>query len=154
MPADTTVTLAPGASRQLAVRFQADNLAPGAYQGMLAIASASTGQTVRVPYWYAVASNEPAAILILDSTTSGRRGANLRNAVYFRVIDAAGLAITATDPEVSVTSGDAVITRLNRFDGEIPGLYTINVQLGLTEGANVFRIQAGGITRDVTITGN
>lgn len=154
VPADNTVTLAPGASRQLEVRFQAGNLAPGAYQGMLAITSASTGQTVRVPYWYAVASNEPAAILILDSTTTGRRGANLRNAVYFRIIDAAGLAITATDPEVSVTSGDAVITRLNRFDGEIPGLYTINVQLGLTEGANVFRIQAGGITRDVTITGN
>ncbi|MBN8730063.1 MAG: S8 family serine peptidase [Acidobacteria bacterium] len=154
VPVDSAVTLAPGASRQVSIRFQADNLAPGAYQGMLAISPASTGQAVGVPYWYAVASNEPAAILILDSTPSGRRGANLRNAVYFRVIDAAGLAITTTDPEVSVTSGDAVITRLNRFDGEIPGLYTINVQLGLTEGTNVFRIQAGGITRDVTITGN
>jgi minor extracellular serine protease Vpr len=150
----STITLAPGASRELSIRFQHDNLDAGAYQGILAIAAASTGQTVRVPYWYAVTSNEPAAILILDSTDSGRRGANVRNAIYFRVIDAAGVAITANDPEVSVTSGDAVITQLNRFDAEIPGLYTINVQLGLTAGSNMFRIQAGGVIRDVSIIGN
>ena len=152
--AESTLTLAPGASRQLAVNFQAANLAPGSYQGFLTITAASTGSSLRVPYWYAATANEPARIVILDRTTSGRANATLRNAIYFRVIDSSGVAITAVPPDVSVVSGDGVISRLNNFDSEVPGLYSINVVLGFTPGANVFRIQAGSASREVTITGN
>ncbi|MEP7365823.1 MAG: S8 family serine peptidase [Acidobacteriota bacterium] len=151
---ETTVTLAPGASRQLAVSFQGTNLTPGPYQGFLNVAAASTGATIRVPYWYAATANEPARIVILDRTASGRANAVLRNAIYFRVIDSSGVAITAVPPEVSVVTGDGVIRQLNKYDSDVPGLYSIHVVLGAAPGVNTFRIQAGAATRDVTITGN
>ena len=151
---EATITLAPNASRQLNVKFEAANLTPGPHQGFLNITAASTGTTIRVPYWYAATNDEPARIVILERTTSGRANSNVRNAVYFRVIDSSGVAITATEPEISVTAGDAVITRLNRFDVEVPGLYSLHVVLGPAPGPNTFRIQSGQATRDITITGN
>jgi minor extracellular serine protease Vpr len=151
---EETFTLAPGASRQLVVNFQASNLSAGPYQGFLNVTASSTGAAIRVPYWYAATAHEPARIVILDRTASGRSNATLRNAVYFRVIDSSGVAVTAIPPEVSVTAGEGVIRQLNRFDTQVPGLYSINVVLGAAPGANTFRIQAGAATRDVTITGN
>jgi len=148
-----TVELGPGGSAEVAVQFQGASLPAGAYEGFLLIQSTSTGATARVPYWYAVRSDRAAAITILNSVSQGRRGSSQRDAFLFRVTDAAGVPLNNVAPDVTVVSGGGSVRRLVSYDNEIPGLFGIDVQLGLTAGPNVFRIQAGDIVTEISIQG-
>ena len=152
-PVADSVRIAAGGSKEVPVTWNADGLAPGAYEGFLLVRSENTGRTIRVPYWYSVASTKPAAFSILGGTTSGRRGAVVRDAVLFRVLDASAMNIAGAEPEVTVTAGDGVARPVVSYDSDIPGLFGLTVQLGPVAGVNTFRIQAGEITTVVNITG-
>ena len=89
-------------------------LRPGAYEGFVRITGATT--EIRVPYWYAVKGGEAAAIPLLAQTASGRRNGQLRNAIYFRVTDAAGAgaviriaSLASKSPELF--GGDSALRR-------------------------------------------
>jgi hypothetical protein len=128
-------------------------LATGAHEGFIRLIAATTGAETRIPYWYAVASDQPANITVLETTASGRRGATARDAILFRITDAAGLPLANARPEVAVISGGGVVESVVPHDDEVPGLYGLNVQLGPVAGANIFRIQAGAAAVEATITG-
>jgi minor extracellular serine protease Vpr len=148
----TTLEVAPGASKQVTINWQASGLTAGAHEGVVRIVAASSGTETRVPYWYGVTS-APAHITILDALSSARRNSNQTDAILFRVTDAAGVVITDAQPQVSVVSGDGTVRRLASYDRDSPGLYGISVRLGPAAGSNVFRIQAGDAAATVTITG-
>ncbi len=150
--ASNTVELAAGASIGLPVSWNAGGRAPGTYQGVLTIMGTSSGTRINVPYWYAVTSDVPANITILDSIVSARRGSLQRQAVSFRITDVSGLNLTAAQPQVTALSGGGTARGVVSYDSDVPGLFGIDVQLGPVAGTNVFRIQAGDVTADVTIT--
>jgi len=147
----STVHLRPGESADVAVSFNGAGLAAGAHEGFV-VMSDSSGSAIRVPYWYAVKS-APASILVLDQSTSGRRGNVVRDAVLFRILDASGVALTDVQPEVTIVSGDGSVVATNLYDFEIPGLWGIDLRMGATPGANVFRLQVGDAVREFTFTG-
>lgn len=151
--ATSTVQLAPGASADVPVSWQAGTLAPGAHEGFFRVVGSTSGTELRIPYWYAVASGNPAAITILDRVTSARRGSLSRDAILFRVIDSAGVPLTTANPNVVVVSGDGSVQSVNSQDDESPGLYSVNLRLGPATGSNVYRIEAGGVAITVSITG-
>jgi minor extracellular serine protease Vpr len=153
VPSQGTFELAPGASVELTLSWTAYALAAGPYQGALVISSATNGVQARVPYWYASTTNTPAKITVLSSTTSGRRGGVVYDVALFRVTDASGLALTDIAPTVTVTSGGGKVGPVNSYDSEVPGVFGIDVQLGLAAGTNVFRIQAGDAFVDLSVTG-
>ena len=90
---------------------------------------------------------------ILENSTGGRRGSLVRDAVLFKIADAAGLPITTLQPQISAISGGGSVQSILSYDTEIPGLYGANLFLGQTAGANVFRIQAGEAVAEVSIVG-
>jgi minor extracellular serine protease Vpr len=146
-----TVSLDPGASTQITVTFSASSLAPGQYEGSIRVADTTSGLEMRVPYWYAVASATPSSITLLDVHTGGRPLESVTNAVKFRVTDSSGIPLTNIQPVVTVVSGDGEITSVTSRDRLVPGEFGITVRLGPRRGANVIRIQAGDVVKDVTI---
>jgi subtilisin family serine protease len=150
--AASTVELAAGASVDVPVSWSVSGVNPGAYEGAVAIAAGSTGAQIKLPYWYA-ATSDPARVTTLDAITSGRRGSNQRDAALFRITDSSGVALAGIQPDVSVVSGGGTVRAINSYDSDIPGLFGIDVQLGPAAGTNVFRIQAGNASLDITITG-
>ena len=103
--------------------------------------------------WYAATSGDPSQITILDSITSARRGSLNRDAVLFRITDVSGVALTKVQPEVTGVAGGGTVRGVVSYDSEVPGLFGIHVQLGISPGTNVFRIQAGTVVQEVSITG-
>jgi hypothetical protein len=147
------VELVSGASMDVPITLNAAGLAPGPYQGFITVTAASSGASIRIPYWYAVRSTGPARITILDLLSSARRSSTQSDAIMFRVTDASGLPITDRQPDVTSVSGGGSVRSIHSYDSDVPGLFGVDVQLGLTAGVNVFRIQAGAQTIDVSITG-
>jgi hypothetical protein len=148
-----SIEIAPGASIEVPIVWDAGGLAAGPYEGFLRITGTNSGTVARVPYWFAVASNEPASITILSASSGGRRGSVQRNAVYFRILDAAGLVLPAAEAQITVVAGDGLVRGVASLDRSIPGLFSLSLQLGLTPGVNTFRITAGSVSTDVSLTG-
>lgn len=145
------IAAAAGATVPVEIAWEGTGLATGAHEGRLRI-QASNGTSIDVPYWYSATSTEAALFPFLSQTTTGRRGGTVREAVQFRVTDSAGVPIPTAQPEVIVREGGGVAELVND-NASSPGLWRVNVRLGLTAGANVFRIQAGDKFRDFTVLG-
>ncbi|MBZ5724357.1 MAG: S8 family serine peptidase [Acidobacteriia bacterium] len=154
----TSVPLAAGASTTIAVQLQTAGLVPGQYEGFINIQGTHASAGTHVPYWFAAASGQPQNITVLaNAGTNGapRAGARVNDALIFRVTDAAGLPVANVQPVVAVASGGGRIVSTSSFDSTTPDAFTVTVVLGPQAAvANVFSIQAGNITRNVTILGN
>jgi minor extracellular serine protease Vpr len=148
----TSVQLDPGASVDIPVRFAADGLAAGIYDGFVQIQGTQSSVTTRVPYWHGVASGHAARVTILNTSNGGRAGSTIPNAMYFRVTDENGLPVVDARPKVVTVSGGGSVSDLFQVTGA-PYTFDTYVRLGTHPGANVFRIQVGDLTRDVTING-
>ena len=74
------------------------------------------------------------------------------SAAIFRVTDEAGLPVEGVAPSVEAVSGGGVVDTVQVFSN-VPFAYSISVRLGPRPGANVFRVQAGEITKEVTVIG-
>jgi len=123
----------------------------GEGSGVIRVVGAS-GE-IRVPYWRATEGGEAAVIPVLGRTVSGRRGGLVRNVVYFRVVNAAGLPVAGVVPELSVVAGEGSGAGVTSLDRESPGLFSAAVRLGALAGVNTYRIQAGGATLEFSVTG-
>ena len=145
---DGSVALQPGESRDVALRFTNEGLAPGAYQGFVQIQATQNGVAARVPYWYAISTGEPRYLTILDSAASGDPGS--RQFIFFRVTDSSGVALDPGATVSAVSGGGTAISSVS-VDNLVPGAFGAQVRLSADDGPNVFRIQAGSLTKDVTI---
>jgi hypothetical protein len=149
----SSVRLGPGFSADVSVQWKSTNLFPGPHEGVLSVRAESTGRAISVPYWYSVAATAPALISVLDVKASGQRGGVVRDAISFRVLDTSGVNFSGARPAATAVSGGGVVRGIYNYDRFVPGLFSIDVLLGVDAGPNVFRIQVGDMSRDVTITG-
>lgn len=150
-----SVRLDPGSSARIPIHFQASAAAAGAYDGYINIQGSLSSVITHVPYWYGAVSSEPAYITVLYSVGGGGAqaiGSSLRQAVIFRVTDAAGIPVAAA-PTVTAMSSGAQATAPAAMDPYFPGAYSFDVSLSTQPGNNVFQIQAGALTATVTIVG-
>lgn len=148
-----TVELGPGASTSVSVRWSAEALAAGEYDGYLLIRGTRSPIEIRVPYWYAAPTGEPAYLTILNAREQGNAGASLRRAIYFRITDSTGVPVREPRPEVTALTEGAEVTDVAFIDAEIPGAWAVSVRLAPQGGRNDFRIRVGELQRTVTITG-
>lgn len=152
VPASSSVEIAPGATVEVPLTWEAAGLSSGSHEGLVHL-SAEDGTELNVPYWYDASTGEPAFIPVLTRVSSGRRGALVRDAVVFRITDAAGVPLITSDIEVSVLSGGGAADTVSSYDSESPGLYGVRVRLGPGAGVNTFRIRAGSAQLDFSVTG-
>lgn len=147
-----TVLMSPRSARTVTLSFAGQGLPGGAYQGTVWIQGSRPGTDIHVPYWYGAPSDTPANLTILQQEESGTPGAFLRGAIVVRTTDVAGIPL-ALAPTVSVVSGGGSVVSVISLDSISPGLFDVNVRLGSQAGGNVFRVEAGGLTEEVTIQG-
>jgi subtilisin family serine protease len=147
--ANNTVTLPPGASTTIAVRWNISQLDPGEYQGFLIVQGTQTDVDLRIPYWYAVTSPIPRSITTYTLPTSPRAGSQVE--INIRVNDASGVALLNSAPTVTSESGGGSATSVFP-DLDFPGTWLLQLRLGTTPGPNVFVIQAGEVTQRLTIS--
>src|ERR1019366_6525472 len=124
---------------------------PGAYQGVLQIQAAQGPVTSLVSYWYAVGSQTPAYLTVLDAPQSGTHGS--RQTIFFRISDSVGVAVFM-DAVIKATSGGGSVFPIQYVDDTYPGVYEPTVHLGPEVMDNIFHISVGSLAQDVTITGN
>jgi hypothetical protein len=144
-----TVPLDPGASYDFDVTFAGAGLAPGAYEGVIAVQGGNSGVESHIPYWYAVGPSAPRTVTMLNTIDSPKPGASAT--ILSRATDPSGLAVTEIEPAVTVVSGGGSVVRVRTRNPSYPGAFSATVTLGAKAGANVFRIQAGDVTKDIAI---
>ena len=147
----STLDLAPGASQEVTLRMQGTNLQPRAYEGVLVVRGTQSEVESRIPYWYAVPSQNAAVISLIEPPSSARASSTQR--LRFHVLDAAGVPLTG-EPKVTTERGGGAVMSVESMDSVYPGLFVATVRLGEFGGENVFTIEAGGIKKLITITGD
>ena len=147
------VQLEPQASSSLSLSFSGTRLDPGQYEGFVVVESTKSGVQTRIPYWYGVASGTPQYITTLRKAASLTVGSTTSNAIIFRIMDGSGIPLITTQPVVTVVSGNGRVVRVRVLDGNSPGAFAVSLAAGQA-GANVFRIEAGPISKDVTFDAN
>lgn len=148
----SSLEIAAGQGGEVAVSMSGESLPAGAYEGFIKVAGLSSGSEIRVPYWFAVTGREAKTIPVLAKSSTGRRNATLRNAIYFRVTDASGVPIADARPEITVLAGGGDAMGITSLDSDSPGLFSAAVRLGPAAGVNTFRLQAGEKTLEFSIT--
>ncbi len=151
--APASFTVAPGASQPVTLTLAPPGSPAGEHQGFLWIRGSRTGAEIHVPYWYAITSDEPANLTIVHSAGSGTAGELLSRAIGVRLTDAAGVPIVRVLPRVTAVSGGGTVQSVISADESSPGLFEVSVRLGAVAGPNVFRIEAGDLSKEVTIEG-
>jgi minor extracellular serine protease Vpr len=141
-----TVSLDPGAMRQVPVTLDASGLTPGEYSGYLLVSG--TAGAGRIPYWFAVPGSEPAGISILYQDFFDSPRSSSSQAVVFRVTDSAGLPYTGSLRPQYAVSGAGSVRRLYGV-GDIPGTYAVDIRTGTTSMELSFTI--GDVSESVTI---
>ena len=91
--------------------------------------------------------------LDVGGMTPDEAGALVRRAISVRTTDAAGLPLRELKPEVTVVSGGGEVLSVFSDDATCPGLFEVDIRMGPSPGDNVFRIEAGGLSDEVTIQG-
>jgi hypothetical protein len=98
-----------------------------------------------------VASHEPGYIAILSTREDARRGASVSDAVLFRVLDSSGISVRGIEPKITVLAGGGQVVDVVSRSRLSPGVFGATLRMGTRGGANSFRIEAGGISREFTI---
>ncbi|MCW5982819.1 MAG: S8 family serine peptidase [Bryobacteraceae bacterium] len=145
-----SIVVPPRDMRAITVSLPAQG-ATGKSEGMIRINGSAGTADIHVPYWFAVPSSTPAYLKIVDQDESGSPGALMRSAISIRVTDASGIPILDPAPRVTVVSGGGSVVAVFSSDESFPGLYEATVRLGPEPGDNVFRVEAGTLSREVTI---
>jgi hypothetical protein len=147
-----SVELAPGASATVPVIFTGQSLTAGEYEGFIAIQPSRSGTIAKTPYWHAVSSGLPRNITVISSKTAGARGSVVEMAAIFRVTDESGIPVEGVQPRIEPVSGGGAFDALHVISN-VPFAFGVNLRLGPQAGANVFRVQAGEVTRELTVIG-
>ncbi len=148
---DTPSLAVPGGSTaSFHVAWNGSAIPAGTYEGFIVLRGASSGNTLRIPYWHAVRS-EPSSIYPAFVDNSPRAFALDKEAIYFRVLDASGVALLDPKPEVSVVSGSATVVDVYSIDKDLPGAYAIDLQFGSLAASSVIQIKSGNAVRQVSI---
>ena len=141
-----SLSLNPGQTQNVSVRFTGSSLDPGGYQGYLQIQGTQNSVVTAVPYWYGVPSGIATHITVLDAPSNGNPGTT--QTIYLRPVDDQGLS-SGTPPAVSVTSGTGVVIGVQSVDSAVPGAYRIRVRLSV--GTNIFHVTSDAVSTDITI---
>jgi subtilisin family serine protease len=145
---ENSISLEPGASREIALHFSGGDLPAGQYSGLLIARSATSDAEARIPWWFGVPSETVASMTVIDPQESVQPS---RPAVlYVRPTDASGFPVEQR-PEVTVVSGGGRVTSVQAHL-LYPGFYTIGLRMGPEAGDNTFDISAGGVTRRYVFT--
>jgi len=143
--APASVTLAPGASTQVAARLEGSRPAPGTYEGEIRLESGA--RTLRVPYLYIVGDNVPFnAFPILGYDFNGVVNEKIPGGlIALKVVDRYGAPAVGVPVRFSPTIGRGFIDAADEKTDNY-GIAAARVYLGPFIGEQQFAAAAGNLT--------
>jgi len=145
-----SIAVAGEATSTFQLSWNAEGLAPGTYQGYVVLRGASSGNTLRIPYWHAVRS-EPKRIMTVYADSSPRAFALDAGALIFRVLDQSGVPLLDVVPEVTVVSGTATVEAVKSVDADLPGAFSVDIRFASLATATVFEVRAGNAVARISL---
>lgn len=124
---------------------------PGQYDGHLRVRCDGAEYPLSIPYWHGVSTGTIASIKVVQSIGSGKIGQPLYWAAQFRLVDEAGLPVDGAKPVATVKSGAGSVIEVVSQSSVYPGIYALHVRPAA--GQTVFQIAVGGLTREITVSG-
>ncbi|MCX6594665.1 MAG: S8 family serine peptidase [Acidobacteria bacterium] len=144
-----SLTIAPGDTGTFSVGLQATGLPTGIYQGTVQLTS-TIGTTLRIPYWFAVPSQQATTYTVLDQTpASPKVGQEVQ--LVIRVFDTTGLPVMTDQFAVRPISAGATAQVPANLDSEVPGTYLVRVKLADAGLNNTFALELGSYRGDLSI---
>ena len=125
------------------VTLSGSDLRAGHHHGNITVKSSKSDVTLRVPYWYGVASDEPGSIAVLQDAVAVAGGG--RASFIFRVTDTSGQALDSAKPEIEIVTDGGRVDSVDP-DSRGTGLFVGRVRPGRTTGFYAFRIKAGSVS--------
>jgi hypothetical protein len=150
---ETSLVIPPGEARTVTFSLFPGGQPAGEYQGFVWVRGTQPGSEMHVPYWYALPSTQPGHVNVVWSDESASPGTLLRGGIGIRVTDAAGIPLEQPIPQVSVVSGGGAVLSVFPSSSRSPALFEATIRLGSTPGENIFRVEAGGVSKVVVIEG-
>jgi subtilisin family serine protease len=149
----SSLALAAGETGRVSLRWSVAGLPPGEHRGWVVVRSSASDVDLRIPYWYGVRDRRPASITVMEGfSATPRAGSN--QVLYVRVADSSGSSIPDFEPVVAVERGTGAVRTVRSVDVTYPGVWRIDVRMGIEQGSNVFRVRAGDVTLAHTVVAN
>jgi hypothetical protein len=143
------VQLRLGESRRITARLSGAELTPGEHQGFLVIQGTQSEVELRVPYWYGASDQVAKTISLYPRTMTPRSGERFQ--FLMRIADSSGTALNNTAPDIEMVEGEGSVEMVQSLDIDYPGMWLVNLRLGVLSASNVFRFRIGEAVRTVTI---
>ncbi|MCX6596212.1 MAG: S8 family serine peptidase [Acidobacteria bacterium] len=145
----SSLTIAPGEAGTLAVSLQATGVPTGIHQGVVQLTS-TTGTTLRIPYWFAVPSQEASSYTVLDqSPSSPRLGQQVQ--LVIRVFDTTGLPVLSDQFTIRPVSAGTTAEEPVNLDRQVPGTYLVRVKLADVGVTNSFTLELGNYRGELSL---
>lgn len=144
------VDMPAGAEAWFVLKWKGVDWKPGQYDGHLRVRCDGVEFPLSIPYWHGVSTGVVSGIRIVESITTGKIGQPLYWAAQFLLTDEAGLPLDGIKPTATVSSGNGAVLDVVPL-AAFPGMYALHVRPAA--GQTIFRITAGGLTREIAVTG-
>ncbi|HWB85446.1 MAG TPA: S8 family serine peptidase [Bryobacteraceae bacterium] len=146
-----SVTLAAGASTDIAVNLTGSQPSPGIYDGFLDITSNDGSPTLHVPYNYAVGDGVPYNYLPVEGSSLVSQASDPETwELSFRVIDRYGVPVVGIPVSWSVVSGGGSVQQADTQTYAL-GFAAAEILVGPQLGDQVFRATAAGVNMDFDV---
>lgn len=125
-------------------------LEPGAYEGALLIEGSSSGNRLRVLYWFAV-KTEPGDVVPLWVNRRPVAYALDTDSILVRVTDRNGVTLPDVRPTARVTLGSATVAAVRSLDGKYPGVWAIDIRYQSVMDPSEIELSAGDVAVYVVV---
>ena len=144
-----SLTLQPGQSQEIQVRFSGAELRTGTHSGFIAVQGTQGTFASRIPYWYGIPSQRARYLQIFEPTDVTTAGVNTTQTIFFRFLDVEGIPVT-DGVSTSIVSGGATAVEVGSDDDDVPGGFWVDVKMPAAPGTITVRIELNGVGKDVT----
>ncbi len=145
----STLEVPAGEARSADVVLDAAGMEPAVSMGIFLIRSASTGSTLRIPYWFVAPSAVPARVATYET---GTPRAGVQTSLFFRLFDTTDLTIASDQIAVDPITTGTTVTSLQSMDQLAPGLYRL--RFVPADGLNQLRVRLGDFEETISVRTN
>ncbi|BDC50931.1 hypothetical protein F183_A32470 [Bryobacterales bacterium F-183] len=136
------VTVAAGGTAVVELEWPSSASQPGGYEGAILLEGSSSGNRLRVPYWFA-APTTPGDVVPLWVNRSPVAYSLDNESILIRVVDKNGVTLPDVRPSARVTLGTASIAAVRSLDARYPGVWAIDIRYQSVMDPSEIELSAG-----------
>lgn len=148
---NASVTLPAGGTAVLDLEWPtAASPEPGVSEGVILLEGSSSGNRLRVPYWFA-SKTAPGDVVPLWVNRQPAAYALDTESILIRVVDKNGVTLPDVRPSARVTVGSASVAAVRSLDARYPGVWAIDIRYQSVMDPSEIELSAGDVATYVVV---